>query len=83
VPLDQVLHLPPLAVDFLVEMLRAAIQRSDDVADVDRLAQASVNGRRSVLGDAPRDVLDDVLTSMPLGVRTGRRTVAAGAPLAT
>src|SRR5512145_1982374 len=37
VQLDQVLHLPALAIDVLVEVLRAAFERGGDVADVDLL----------------------------------------------
>ena len=33
--LDQVLHLPVLAVDVFVEVLRRAVERGDDIADVD------------------------------------------------
>ena len=40
VQLDQVFHLPALAVDVLVKMLRGALERSDDVADVDLLTHA-------------------------------------------
>ena len=38
VQLDQVLHLPALAIDVLVKVLRRALERGDDVADVDLLA---------------------------------------------
>ena len=40
VQLDQVLHLPALAIDGLVKMPRRALERGDDVADVDLLAHA-------------------------------------------
>jgi hypothetical protein len=40
VQLDQVLHLPALAIDVLVKVLRRAFERGDDVADVDLLAHA-------------------------------------------
>ncbi len=40
VQLDQVLHLPALAVDVLIKVLRRAFERGDDVADVDLLAHA-------------------------------------------
>src|SRR5580693_7925686 len=40
VQLDQVFHLPALAVDVLVKVLRRAFERGDDVADVDLLAHA-------------------------------------------
>src|ERR1700730_19473483 len=38
--LDQVFHLPALAVNVLVKMLRGALERSDDITDVDLLAHA-------------------------------------------
>src|SRR5258705_6373277 len=38
VQLDQVLHLPALAIDILVKVLRRALERGHDVADVDLLA---------------------------------------------
>ena len=41
VQLDQVLHLPALAVDGLVEMPRIAVEIGDDVTDVDLLAHAA------------------------------------------
>ena len=40
VQLDQVFHLPALAIDGLVKVLRRACERGDDVADVDLLAHA-------------------------------------------
>ena len=40
VQLDQVLHLPALAIDVLVKMLRRTLERGDDITDVDLLAQA-------------------------------------------
>src|SRR5271163_3057095 len=41
VQLDQVLHLPTLAIDVLVKMLRGAFERGDDITNVDLLAHAS------------------------------------------
>ena len=46
VQLDQVLHLTALAIDVLVEMLRRALERGDDVADVDLLAHAGLSDLR-------------------------------------
>ena len=40
VQLDQVLHLPALAVDVFVKVARRALERGDDVADVDLLTHA-------------------------------------------
>jgi hypothetical protein len=40
VQFDQVLHLPALAIDVLVKMLCGALERGDDVTDVDLLAHA-------------------------------------------
>ena len=40
VQLDQVLHLPTLAIDMLIKVLRAALERGHDVTDVDLLAHA-------------------------------------------
>jgi hypothetical protein len=41
--LDQVLHLPALAVNVLVKVLRRAFERGDDMADVDLLAHAGLS----------------------------------------
>ena len=60
VQLDQVLHLPALAIDGLVKMPRRALERGDDVADVDLLAHA---GR-------PYDRLQRALTNWLLWCRT-------------
>src|SRR4029453_936565 len=46
VQLDQVLHLPALAIDVLIKMLRRALERSDDVTDVDLLAHAGLSPDR-------------------------------------
>src|SRR6516164_9666310 len=40
VQFDQVLHLPALAIDVLVKMLRRAFERGDDITDVNLLAHA-------------------------------------------
>src|SRR5271155_2199133 len=40
VQFDQVLHLPALAIDVLVEMLCGALERGDDITDVNLLAHA-------------------------------------------
>src|SRR5260370_1036925 len=40
VQLDQVLHLPALAVDILIKILRRTFERGDDVADIHLLAHA-------------------------------------------
>jgi hypothetical protein len=40
VQLDQVLHLPALAIDVLIEVPRRALERGHDVTDVDLLAHA-------------------------------------------
>src|SRR5580704_6180072 len=50
VQLDQVLHLPALAVDVLVKVLRRAFERGDDVADVDLVAHAGLSSfaRRTI-----------------------------------
>src|SRR6516162_7358080 len=40
VQFDQVLHLPALAIDVLVKMLRRAFERGDDITDVNLLPHA-------------------------------------------
>jgi hypothetical protein len=46
VQLDQVLHLPGLAVDVLVKVLRRAFERGDDLTDVNLLAHAGLSRDR-------------------------------------
>ncbi len=48
VQLDEVLHLPALAVDVLVKVLRRALERGDDVADVHLLAHSGRSGLAGV-----------------------------------
>ncbi len=43
VQLDQVLHLPALAIDVLIKVLRRALERGHDVTDVDFLAHAGLS----------------------------------------
>jgi hypothetical protein len=45
VQFDQVLHLPALAIDVLVEVLGRAVERGDDVADVNLLAHAALSAK--------------------------------------
>src|SRR5512144_3354512 len=49
VQLDQVFHLPALAINILVEMPRRALERGDDVADVDLLAHPGLARLRRAL----------------------------------
>jgi hypothetical protein len=44
VQLDQVLHLPALAVDVFVKVLRRALERGDNITDVHLLAHAGRGG---------------------------------------
>ena len=40
VQLDQVLHVRALTIDVIVKMMSGALERGEDIKDVDRLAQA-------------------------------------------
>src|SRR3954454_4642971 len=48
VQLDQVLHLPALAMDVLIKLLRRALERGHDVMDVDLLAHRSLRAAASI-----------------------------------
>ena len=47
-------HLPALAVDVFVEVLRRAVERGDDIADVDLLVHSGLSGDRLQRAFEPR-----------------------------
>ena len=65
--LDEVLHLPALAVDVLVKVLRRALERGDDVTDVDLLAHAGRGGFADIRLQRAFEPGDDFARTFPAG----------------